>query len=159
GALAQDELVGTRFCRLRPCHESPFGVARTGRRGGRGVILLLWRRTGRNARAVPASVSADGPGWVRGLAPAACQPRALDEPTARGYPAPTTPGGSAMRPDAVRVRPLLVLLAVLAAPALARAADLDPAKLALIKPRFQRYVDDGQIAGAVTVVGTSKGVD
>jgi CubicO group peptidase (beta-lactamase class C family) len=39
-----------------------------------------------------------------------------------------------------------------------RAAELDEAKLALIKPRMQRFVDERQIAGAVTVVGTGKGV-
>ena len=43
------------------------------------------------------------------------------------------------------------------APAVA-AAEFDEAKLALIGPRMQRFVDDHQIAGAVTVVGNSKGI-
>jgi CubicO group peptidase (beta-lactamase class C family) len=43
------------------------------------------------------------------------------------------------------------------APALA-AAEFDEAKLALIGPRMQRFVDDRQMAGAVTVVGNSRGI-
>ncbi len=39
-----------------------------------------------------------------------------------------------------------------------RAADFDETKLALIRPGMQRFVDDHQIAGAVTVVGTPKGI-
>jgi CubicO group peptidase (beta-lactamase class C family) len=50
---------------------------------------------------------------------------------------------------------LLALLAAL--PAGARADQPDPAKLALIAPRMQRFVDEHQIAGAVTVVGNAKG--
>ena len=51
------------------------------------------------------------------------------------------------------------LFAVLAAllPAI-RAADFDEARLDLIRARMQQFVDDRQIAGAVTVVGTSKGI-
>src|SRR5262249_59915188 len=64
---------------------------------------------------------------------------------------------------AMRRRPLLcrfaLLAAVLAVPCRpARAADFDEAKLAMIRPRLQRFVDDNQIAGAVTVVGTSRGI-
>jgi CubicO group peptidase (beta-lactamase class C family) len=51
-----------------------------------------------------------------------------------------------------------LLLALLAAlPAAAGADQPDPAKLALIGPRMQRFVDEHQIAGAVTVVGNAKG--
>src|SRR3954454_24539634 len=60
-----------------------------------------------------------------------------------------------MRPSAT-VR--LACLIALAAPSLARATEFDTAKLDLIRPRMQRFVDDGQLAGAVTVVGTSKGI-
>jgi CubicO group peptidase (beta-lactamase class C family) len=38
------------------------------------------------------------------------------------------------------------------------AADLDLAQLTAIRPAMQRFVDEQQIAGAVTVVGTSKGI-
>jgi len=38
------------------------------------------------------------------------------------------------------------------------AADFDEAKLARIRPAMQRFVDDQQITGAVTVVGSSKGI-
>jgi CubicO group peptidase (beta-lactamase class C family) len=50
----------------------------------------------------------------------------------------------------------LVSVAVLT-PAL-RGADFDEAKLVRIGPRMQHFVDDHLIAGAVTVVGNSKGV-
>jgi CubicO group peptidase (beta-lactamase class C family)/cephalosporin-C deacetylase-like acetyl esterase len=40
----------------------------------------------------------------------------------------------------------------------ARAAEPDRAKLARIRSRMQAFVDDHAIAGAVTVVGTSKGI-
>ncbi len=49
------------------------------------------------------------------------------------------------------------LLALLAALPAAAADQPDPAKLALIGPRMQRFVDEHQIAGAVTVVGNAKG--
>lgn len=52
---------------------------------------------------------------------------------------------------------LFVVSLVALVPAL-RAADFDEAKLDLIHPRMQRFVDERQIAGAVTVVGTSKGI-
>ncbi|HZY88897.1 MAG TPA: serine hydrolase domain-containing protein [Gemmataceae bacterium] len=49
-------------------------------------------------------------------------------------------------------------LALLAVPLAAAGADQpDPAKLALIPPRMQRFVDEHQIAGALTVVGNAKG--
>jgi CubicO group peptidase (beta-lactamase class C family) len=54
---------------------------------------------------------------------------------------------------------LLGLFAVIAlAPGAAAISDIDKAKLALIKPAMQKFVDEGQIAGAVTVVGNSKGI-
>jgi CubicO group peptidase (beta-lactamase class C family) len=37
-------------------------------------------------------------------------------------------------------------------------AEFDPAKLAAIKPRFEKFVADGEISGAVLVVGSSRGV-
>mgnify|MGYP002777992309 CR=1 FL=1 len=37
-------------------------------------------------------------------------------------------------------------------------AEFDPAKLAAIKPRFEKFVAEGQISGVVLVVGSSKGV-
>jgi CubicO group peptidase (beta-lactamase class C family) len=59
-----------------------------------------------------------------------------------------------MRPTLCRA----CLLALLAVPLAAAGADQpDPAKLALIGPRMQRFVDEHQIAGAVTVVGNAKG--
>jgi CubicO group peptidase (beta-lactamase class C family) len=39
-----------------------------------------------------------------------------------------------------------------------RTAELDKAKLALIRPAMQAFVDQHQVAGAVTAVGTSKGI-
>jgi CubicO group peptidase (beta-lactamase class C family) len=59
-----------------------------------------------------------------------------------------------MRPT-LRRAGLLALLAAL--PAAAGADQPDPAKLALIGPRMQRFVDEHQIAGAVTAVGNAKG--
>src|SRR4051794_33103069 len=50
----------------------------------------------------------------------------------------------------------LVFLAARAGSAMA--ADFDEAKLALIRPRMQRFVHNQTIAGAVTVVGSSRGV-
>jgi len=38
------------------------------------------------------------------------------------------------------------------------AADFDPQKLAAIAPRMQKFVDEGLIAGAVTVVGNNAGI-
>lgn len=40
----------------------------------------------------------------------------------------------------------------------AQAAGLDPARLAAIRPRMQQFVDEQQLAGAVTVVGTAEGI-
>ncbi len=59
-------------------------------------------------------------------------------------------------PSVRRVCLFIVALAALA-PAV-RGADFDEAKLALIKPRMQQFVDEHQIAGAVTVVGNRKGI-
>jgi hypothetical protein len=38
------------------------------------------------------------------------------------------------------------------------AGEFDSAKLAAIAPRMQQFVDDGTVAGAVTVVGNSRGI-
>src|SRR4051794_24338006 len=60
---------------------------------------------------------------------------------------------------ALRALPRLLLAAALAALGLpARAADLDPTRLGAVRPRMQRFVEERQVAGAVTVVGTSRGV-
>ena len=55
-------------------------------------------------------------------------------------------------------RSLLLFLPALLLVAPARPADLDAKKLAAIGPRMTRFVESGEIAGAVTVVGTSKGI-
>ncbi len=49
-----------------------------------------------------------------------------------------------------------LLLAVFTAPVCG--ADFDEKKLALLRPRLERFVEDNQIAGAVAVVGNAKGV-
>ena len=51
---------------------------------------------------------------------------------------------------------LLVLLLLF--PTAGWAADLDEAKLARIRPAMQQFVDKHIIAGAITVVGTSRGI-
>ncbi len=51
---------------------------------------------------------------------------------------------------------LVLVLAALAAPAFAQSPD--PAKLAAVKDRMQKFVDDGELAGAVTVFGNADGV-
>jgi CubicO group peptidase (beta-lactamase class C family) len=62
-----------------------------------------------------------------------------------------------MRPTpAVRGACLLTVTLAAFVPG-ARSADFDESKLALIRPRMQRFVDEHQIAGAVTVVGTERG--
>jgi CubicO group peptidase (beta-lactamase class C family) len=40
----------------------------------------------------------------------------------------------------------------------ARTAELDPQKLSAIVPRMQQFVEEGTVAGVVTVVGNSKGI-
>src|SRR5262245_32279091 len=65
----------------------------------------------------------------------------------------TFPGVPSMRP----ILPALFVGLVTLAPTV-RAAELDEEKLALIRPRMQKFVDEHEIAGSVTVVGTSKGV-
>jgi CubicO group peptidase (beta-lactamase class C family) len=55
-------------------------------------------------------------------------------------------------------RLLLPALAVLAAISPAPAQSPDAARLAAVRERMQKFVDDGEIAGAVTVVGRRGGV-
>lgn len=56
-------------------------------------------------------------------------------------------------------RRLFLLVPLVAAAALAPAqSPADPQKLGAIKARMQKFVDDGDIAGAVTVVGRKDGV-
>lgn len=63
-----------------------------------------------------------------------------------------------MRPmQSIRGVCLLTVTLAALAPALP-AADFDESKLALIRPAMQRFVDEHQIAGAVTVIGTAKGI-
>lgn len=59
----------------------------------------------------------------------------------------------------LQILPHLLLWAALAvlAPA-AAATEFDEARLAPIRARMQKFVEDGHISGAVTVVGSSKGV-
>jgi CubicO group peptidase (beta-lactamase class C family) len=52
---------------------------------------------------------------------------------------------------------VVAFLAWLAVPIPASAAELDEARLGQIRTRMQKFVEDGVIAGSVTVVGTSKG--
>ena len=53
----------------------------------------------------------------------------------------------------------LLLLALLLSPVpLARAAEPDAAKLAEIRSRMQAFVDQGELAGAVTIVGRKDGI-
>ena len=49
-----------------------------------------------------------------------------------------------------------IAILMLCLPLTARAADLDESKLAKIPERMHKFVDEHQISGAVTVVGTSK---
>lgn len=57
------------------------------------------------------------------------------------------------------LRPALVgLLSWLILTPCASAADFDAAKLTLLRQRMQRFVDDGTVAGMVTVIGSSQGI-
>jgi CubicO group peptidase (beta-lactamase class C family) len=51
----------------------------------------------------------------------------------------------------------LLIAALVLAPT-TRAADFDAEKLALIRPRMQRFIEEHQLAGAVTLVGNTGGV-
>src|SRR5438876_768448 len=63
-----------------------------------------------------------------------------------------------MRPIST-VRPVCLLVAaVLVLASTTHAAEFDQDKLSTIRTRMQRFVDDHQIAGIVTVVGSSKGI-
>jgi len=57
----------------------------------------------------------------------------------------------------VSVRLVFSFTLLVAAPSL-HAEPLSPVKLAAIAPRMQQFVDEGTVAGAVTVVGSSKGI-
>ena len=52
----------------------------------------------------------------------------------------------------------LVCLLLVCFASTAFSAELDKTKLAAIKPRMQKFVDDNQMAGVVTVVGTADGI-
>src|SRR5207249_6259834 len=63
-----------------------------------------------------------------------------------------------MRPnEQMRLGWLLAAVVLFRVPC-AFAGEPDPAKLSVIHERMQKFVDQGQIAGAVTVVGTSRGI-
>jgi CubicO group peptidase (beta-lactamase class C family) len=47
---------------------------------------------------------------------------------------------------------------VIAMACAAAGSDFDPAKLGAIAPRMQQFVDEGTVAGAITVVGNSQGI-
>lgn len=53
---------------------------------------------------------------------------------------------------------LRVAIAIVLFSASVHGEPLSPTKLAAIKPRMQQFVDEGTVAGAVTVVGSSKGI-
>ena len=63
-----------------------------------------------------------------------------------------------MRPASISRLLGLFAVLVVTVPETARAAELDRSKLALIRPAMQRFVDQHQVAGAVTAVGTSDGI-
>ena len=54
------------------------------------------------------------------------------------------------------IRSALALAALIGA-SFADAADLDPGRLKLIRPKMQEFVDQGDLAGAVTLVGRHDG--
>jgi CubicO group peptidase (beta-lactamase class C family) len=56
------------------------------------------------------------------------------------------------------MRRMLVLAAVFCLVSELRAGDVDQARLGEIRTRMQKFVDDGELAGAVTVVGRSTGI-
>src|SRR5437016_8209389 len=56
------------------------------------------------------------------------------------------------------MRPLASLVLCLGFILPVQAGDLDEASLAKIPERMKRFVENQQISGAVTVVGTSKGI-
>src|SRR5579859_7030711 len=56
------------------------------------------------------------------------------------------------------IRPVFVLLISAALVPTIRAGEPDAAKLAEIRTKMQTFVDDGELAGAVTVVGRKDGV-
>jgi len=55
-------------------------------------------------------------------------------------------------------RPVAFSITVLLVSAALHAEPLSPQKLAAIAPRMQQFVEEGTVAGAVTVVGNSKGI-
>ena len=58
----------------------------------------------------------------------------------------------------MKTLPLLPLLVICFAPLPARAGDVDAGKLADIRTKMQAFVDEGELAGVVTVVGRKDGV-
>ena len=56
------------------------------------------------------------------------------------------------------VRSICSVLFLSAAMATSGAAEFDGQKLAAIQPRMQQFVDEGTVAGAVTVVGNAQGI-
>jgi CubicO group peptidase (beta-lactamase class C family) len=58
----------------------------------------------------------------------------------------------------MRMHRLTFLIAAIVITTTGRAAEFDADKLALIRPRMQRFVDEHQLAGAVTLVGTAQGI-
>jgi CubicO group peptidase (beta-lactamase class C family) len=64
-----------------------------------------------------------------------------------------------MRTPLTRSLFLLLALGLLTSqPSLTAAGELDMAKLSAIRPAMQKFVERDQVAGVVTVVGTSKGI-
>jgi CubicO group peptidase (beta-lactamase class C family) len=61
-------------------------------------------------------------------------------------------------PEISNMRARLTFLALVLLIPTAGAAEFDGEKLTLIRPRMQRFVDEHQLAGAVTVVGNAQGI-
>src|SRR5437763_3283204 len=70
---------------------------------------------------------------------------------------PTPPEAVMHAPPFARALCLVGLAGLLLAPP-ARGGDLDANKLGAVRARMQSFVDQGDVAGAVTVVGTRGGV-
>src|SRR5262245_61721151 len=58
----------------------------------------------------------------------------------------------------MRIIPFIAVWAIAIETLICSAEELNVAKLSAIKPRMQQFVDEGTVAGVVTVVGSSKGI-
>src|SRR5215472_16645523 len=69
-----------------------------------------------------------------------------------------TPTGPTAMLTTFRSHVSLGLLLLIAAGPLARAEDVDSARLAIIPARMAQFVEQGDVAGVVTVVGRKQGI-